>query len=436
MGDHEAPAGDHEAPTATHAQTGAGQGDTGPSPALLAAQARLLALRAERGIVPTATDRGDLTGLARPVRSGDDGSGDDGPRDDWHLRNANAALQQRRAELGLAPAAPSPAPSALAALIATAQAHLTDPQPPVPDPQPPTPSSHIPAHPSLLLAMLRGRHEAAGRVWLLLRAIDVDGSGRLTVDEARARLAGKDSPWRCCGARRLRQLLAEGEGLFWQRDGRGRLWLRGAHRVAADLGVERATGFPVELPVAALLGGIQGVRAAFYAAFHSGRESKPISRDTLQTLTGLAPRTQLDYDRLARVGRRRNLALGDRHSPAALQERAWQRGRAVFTFVDVRGRQGRPGGEYVAWHLPNSYEGPHTRRSRGSRKRLNRKLKDLVTKGIPGNAEGRVERVFWPDGAAAAKGFNRSPENDAYWAGPTPGRDHARFWQVIAGLER
>jgi hypothetical protein len=285
----------------------------------------------------------------------------------------------------------------------------------------------------MLLGMLRGHHEAAGRVWLLLRAIDSDGRGWLAVDEVRARLATRGSPWRCCGWRRLRQLLAQGEELFWTRDGQGRLWLRGAHRVAADLGIARLQGFPVALPIASLLGGIQDVRAAFYAAFHSSRESKPISRDTLQALTGLAPRTQLDYDRVARVSARRNLAIGDRHTTAALQERAWQRGRAVFTFIDVKGKQGRAGGEYVAWHLPNSYEGPHARRSRGSRKRLNRKLADLVTEGIPGNSGAAIEHVFWPDGAAAAKQYNRDPELDAYWANRSPSRTGAALWGVLAG---
>ena len=203
------------------------------------------------------------------------------------------------------------------------------------------------AHPTMLLALLRQHQEAAGRVWLLLRALDTDGRGYVAVDDARAHLATKGAPWHCCGWRRLRQILAEGEGTFWQRDAQGGLWLRGAHRVAHALDIEKLQGFPVELPIESLLGGIQVVRATFYAAFHSGRESKPISRDTLHTLTGLAPRTQLDYDRLAHVGRQRNMAIGDRHTPAALQERAWQRGRGVFRFVDVKGKQGRPGGEYV-----------------------------------------------------------------------------------------
>ena len=283
----------------------------------------------------------------------------------------------------------------------------------------------------MLMAILRRNLEAPARVWLLLRLIDTDGRGWLPVDEARRQLAGKDSPLRCCGPRRLRQLMGAGEGLFWRRDDQERLWLSGAHRIAHALDCGKLQGFPVELPVAALLGGIQGVRAAFYAAFHSGRQDSPISRDTLAVLSGVPGRTQLEYDRAAGVGRRRNMAVGERYNAERFQERAWQRGRAAFRFIDTKGQQGRAGGEYVAWHLPNSYDGPYARRATGGRKRLNRKLADLVMKGIPGNDGMAVERVFWPDGAMAAKGYNRGPDRDAYWRKAGMGRVGGQVWHVL-----
>lgn len=93
--------------------------------------------------------------------------------------------------------------------------------------------------------MLKQHQEAPGRVWLLLRAIDHDGRGWLTVDEARKQLTGKDSPLRCCGWRRLRQLLREGTGIFWHRDEQDRLWLGGAHRIAYTLDCGRLQGFPL-----------------------------------------------------------------------------------------------------------------------------------------------------------------------------------------------
>lgn len=281
-------------------------------------------------------------------------------------------------------------------------------------------------------AQLAPNLEAPARLWLL-RVIDGPGRGWLPLDEARRQLTDPQSPLRCCG-RRLRQLLAQGEGLFWQRDDQDRLWLRGAPKIAHTLDCGKCQGFPVELPVATLLGGIQGVRAAFYAAFHSGRPPSPISRDTLTAISGIPARTQLEYDRAAGVRRRRNFAVGERYSAERFQERAWQRGRAVFQFVDTAGRQGRPGGHYVAWHLPNSYQAGYERRSRGSRKRLNRQLADLVQKGTPGNDGPAVERVFFANGGLAARQYNRDPQRDTYWRSDQPTRAGGHVWHVLAAM--
>jgi hypothetical protein len=288
----------------------------------------------------------------------------------------------------------------------------------------------------LLMALLKQNLEAQARVYLLLRLIDRPGRGWLDVEVVRRQLTRKGSPLKILGWRRLRQLLHQGEGIFWQRDDRGRLWLKGLHRIAYTLDLGRLQGFPIELPISALLGGIQAVRAAFYACFHGSRDSKPISRETLRQLSGIAERTQRDYDREAQVKRRRNLAIGEAYTTENAQERAWRQGRGVFHFVDVKGRQGRKNRAYVAWQLPNSYEATYQRRSRGSRKRLNRKLKDLVTKGIPGNAEGMVERVFFGNGALAAKAYSRDPECDAYWESQQTTQGQVSLWHVIAGSQR
>ena len=66
------------------------------------------------------------------------------------------------------------------------------------------------------------------------------------------------------------------------------------------------------------------MRAAFYAAFHAGREARLISRATVATLCGVAERTQLAYDKVARVARTRNIAVGERFSADTARERAWE----------------------------------------------------------------------------------------------------------------
>ena len=392
-----------------------------PSAALRQAQARLLQLRAERGIEVKAS-------AIPPWEAAEDAT--DVPN--WLLFNAQKELQRRRATARRSTTFPGCMPDASANFPFDPEPILIHEAWSVSAAS--CAAQTVVVHPTILLAMLRQHLEAPGRVWLLLRAIDRDGRGWLDVEDIRRHFTEKDSPHLICGWRRLRQLLVQGEGLFWHRDDQDRLWLYGAHRIAYKLDSGRLQGFPVELPISALLGGIQSVRAAFYATFHGGRDSKPISRETLESLSGIPGRTQLEYDRVARVERRRNIAVGERYSQEHAQDRAWKQGRAVFHFVDTEGRQGRQGREYVAWHLPNSYRADYQRRSRGSRKRLNRKLADLVKKGIPGNDGRAIEKLFFPNGALAARQYNRDPERDAYWRQENPTRAGGGLWHVIAGV--
>lgn len=401
------------------------------SPELQAAQARLQQLRAAR---PAARDASSPSCALSDARTADAKTADaswkacatGAAAPNWPLLNAQKELHRRRAAVG-GGSGQWPVISDQGTVVGGQWAMETPPSP-----LPPCSPAPLPVHPTLLMAILRHDQAAPARVWLLLRHHDTAGRGWLALDDARRLLTDAGSPLRCCGRRRLRQLLAAGEGLFWRRDDRDRLWLIAAHKVAHALDSGPMQGAPVELPVAALLGGIRSVRAAFYAAFHSGRKESPISRDTLAALSGAAGRTQLEYDRAAGVGRRRNVAVGERYSAERHQSRAWERGRAAFRFIDTAGRQGRAGGEYVAWHLPNSYEGPYARRATIGRKRLNRKLADLVIKGTPGNDGHAAERVFWPDGAAAARSYNRGPDRDAYWQRETPA-GRPRVWNVMAG---
>lgn len=388
-----------------------------PSAELLEAQARLLQLRARLGIEAKATPQPLAASSSQTVN--------------WLRLNAERELQQRRELAGIGTAQTGvSAPS-----IAVGWGESAPPSVEIPHLLP-AKSQTVVVHPTMLLAMLKQNLEAPGRVYFLLRALDTDGRGWLEIDHIRRLLTQKDSSWRICGWRRLRQLLREGEEVFWSRDDRDRLWLHGAHKIAHILDCKRLAGFPILLPVSSLLGGIQAVRAAFYAAFHGGRHSSPISRQTLRVVSGVAERTQRVYDRLAQVQRQRNLAVGERYSQDAIQERAWAKGRAVFYFVDTKGLQGRAGRDYIAWNLPNSYQAAYQRRSRGSRKRLNRKLADLVNKGIPGNDDKAVEKLFFSNGALAAKRYNRDSEIDAYWQQEQIVRAGTEIWSVIAGRRK
>lgn len=311
-------------------------------------------------------------------------------------------------------------------------------------PPPPRPQSSIsiPIAPDLAAAFLRHDLAGPGRIWLLLRHIDADGRGWLGVDHVRARLTATDSPLRICSWRQLRNLLREGQGILWQQDGPagngGRLWLRKPAKVALALGLNRVGGRAVALPLPPLLAGIGEVRAQLYAAFHSGRaaphgNARPIARETIARLTGVPRRTQIAYEARAGIDVRPNYAVGERATPAASQERAWKQG-GTFHFVDGKGEQGKENATYVAWQMPNTYVGPHKQHSKQRTRRINADLADLRTQGGAGNGREPVEKLYFADGAAAARAFNRDHSHDAYWPA-CHCRNGSRLWFVVAAQE-
>lgn len=304
-------------------------------------------------------------------------------------------------------------------------------------------------YPDIGLGMLRQELAAPGRLWLLLRYLDREGRGLLRIDNIASTLNTPSSPLHFCGKRQLRNLLRDGEGIFWVR-GKGCLWLRSAARVASGLGVVRLTGQPVALPLAALLGGIGDFRAHLYTAFYSGRtkesaygiEARPMARDTLAGLSGVGRSSQRAYETRVGVAVQANFAVGELSSKEGKEKRAWQQGQALFEIKDYRGQQGKRGRTYLAWQLPNSYVGQHQRRPKGRQKRINRELKDLVTKGTPGNVggtgemaslhgTGQLQKRYYPYGKLAAMAYGRHPDQPHYWR--WQGTRHGRFvmWQQV-----
>ena len=317
--------------------------------------------------------------------------------------------------------------------------------PPAAAPSSPATVATITLYPDLALALLRHNLVGPGRVWLLLRHLDQAGQGWLTLESVRQALTVKDAPLRLCGPRQLRNLLAQGETIFWQRDGQ-RIWLRSAARVAAELQIPRLTTRPVALPLPILQKGIGTVRAHFYASFHSGRAAEltptppaPVARQTLCQLTQRSRRTQRTYEKRAGVRRQTNWALGPQATPLSEQQYAWQHGRAIFRLTDRKGKHGPAGATYLAWQLPNSYEGPHQTLPIHRQKRTNRRLADLFIKGRTGNGETTLaarprprHRRFYQDGRRAVRGYLGTPAADAYWPGHTDSR-RGRIWHLLPG---
>jgi hypothetical protein len=291
--------------------------------------------------------------------------------------------------------------------------------------------------------MLREEMAAPGRLWLMLRYLDQEGRGAFRIGEIRGQLTHKKSELRLCGKRQLRNLLRDGEGVFWVREN-GCLWLRSAARVAFALGIEHLSGRPVALPLEVILAGVGTFKAHLYAAFHSSRvketpqgtRSMPIARETLAGLSGVGRSSQRSYEAAAGVAVQANFAVGEVAEDDSRQERGWRQGQALFELKDFNGRQGKRGRTYLCWQLPNSYEGGHEFRPRGRQRRINRKLKDLVNKRAPGNGEGpdeetRPEKVYYPNGLMAAKAYGRDPERERYWRQGKVGNGRFVAWQQL-----
>ena len=288
-------------------------------------------------------------------------------------------------------------------------------------------TGYIKLQPDLALAFLRYKQSGPGRLWLLMRYFDSEGCGWVEEQTAKSMFTEKESWWRLCGWRQLRNLLNQGEDIFWQRRN-GRIWLCSMTKVATALGLPRLGGYPVALPVDVLVQKISKVRAHFYASFHSGRDGMPISRETLTTLTAMHERTQRRYEKVSGVRIQTNITLGDVVSKEGIEAANWEHGRAFFVFTDHRGKHGPRDQRYLAWQLPNSYIGPHKQLSRGSQKQINRRLADLSTKGMMGNGYMRHSKCFFHNALTALKASRRQDQRYHYWQPAQSKGKKYRLW--------
>ncbi len=254
--------------------------------------------------------------------------------------------------------------------------------------------------PTMASAYFKEGCVAEARLWYLCRLVDQDGRGWLSVDTVRARFAHRESALRIAGWRRVRQLLQQGRGVFWQRDDQGRVWLNSAENVAHKLGITKLSGRPVKVPVSQLVANLRSAKAHLYTTFHSGRRSTPISRTTLSTTTGVPERTQRTYDALTHIARQSNIAVGAAATTAARHEHFAQRPGA-FELIDHKGKQGPAGTRYQAWRLPNSYGNVHDVCQTGHQKRINRRLRriDLANQRVQGNDVLTSKRRVFIDGS-------------------------------------
>lgn len=314
------------------------------------------------------------------------------------VAGAARRLAELQADTSQAQACAAPAPKlpALAALVERAAPKVAECSGPA-----------LKVYPGLAAAALgRDLSQALG-LWALARALDAQGAGRvLRADFDKAALSLGLS------THKLKRYKAEAlaAGLLLpvtrHKDGAAVLAYVNAQRAAALLDVSHMGAAAVVVPAGKLKRAALW-KSALWAAYHAGRslEPGPISRETLEALSGVPARTQRLYERRAGVKVTRNFWREDL-PPAAEHERRdiiaehKLAGRSAFV---VRGRLG----ECLLVTLPNSYEVRSAKLANvRTARRLNRNLRGLVKNAAGQQRQERV-RLFHDDASRALRAVKR-----------------------------
>lgn len=290
--------------------------------------------------------------------------------------------------------------------------------------------THITTFGTLTAAILKHDGGTVGRVWLVLRAnfAGERQSGMVSADELNQCLSEHFPQY---SQRHLRDLLNRGEGIYWQRDSRGRLWLTGITALAERLDIERLQGTRVIIPLADLTGKLARMRTALQAAFHASRNSdNPISRATLRDLTGISERSQREQERqhAELIEAKANYCLDGRIDQECIHEHAFRYRQSAFQFTDFIGKQGDAGDIHLAHQLPNSYTARYQCASRGRKRKINRQL-NRVTQGARGTEWQQIEGVFYDNGAKAVRQLNSGAEEVIYQT--LVARHGTRIWVTL-----
>ncbi len=357
------------------------------------------------------------------------------------LLNAQRTLDAYRQRDGVAYTPPS-APdgddwlAALRAAMAGPQAEPVVAEPVVAEPgaRPSAMRAEMAHHPDVAMAAMRAGESSHYQLWMVMRLLDKAGTGRVAWDDLRLHLSHLASKHRLYNEFRLRELVAEGNGRYWQAAdcSRANIYYASTAALAFELGVAHLEGRFVVMSAEQAKAPAQTFRAWCFAGWLANH-TNPISQAVIEAMTGISPRTQRRYARLVGVDVRENVAIGPQWTVAAAQEQAWQRGQ-VFEFVDFRGQQGPAGRRYCAWHLPNGYTCCVTTVNRSKQRSANRRLNNLVRNGARGNgrASDGHTRLFFENGAQAAQWASRDG-HEAYWRW-RQARTGTGLWHVRAAV--
>jgi hypothetical protein len=201
------------------------------------------------------------------------------------------------------------------------------------------------------------KHGGAWRLWQLARTIDQAGSGQITRAQLRDFLNSLE-----IDTRTQRRWLHDAAAIGFIRlpvfEGpAARVFLASAGAVGAILGC-KDVGRRVRLEDARQLAGTDW-RSHLWAACLTRHKERPISRRTLQQLTGAPARTQRYREAKAGVKREANYSRSD--VPADHLTGIKEHGKHAGAFASRNGR--------VFWRLPNSYKNDRAQLANEGRRR-------------------------------------------------------------------
>ncbi len=254
------------------------------------------------------------------------------------------------------------------------------------------PGPIIRLYPELSIAALKAKWHKEIALWYQLRALT--GSGGIPLDRAISCLVPG-----CYTQATFYRTLTSGKGLFWdhhqptEKHPQGVIRFHGIQEVAELLGVTHISE-PREIPASSLLPG-GNLKAQLYASVHHTLESKPrppISRQTLEEITGVNRRTQLRYDKATRTRRVPNYADQENPKGELYPQMAYYQGKRKIYPKHRR--------------LGNSYYARAHTAARGILRRVNRLL---AKDSLPGD-EGSFARRFFTSPKSFIKQQNRHPE--------------------------
>lgn len=285
-------------------------------------------------------------------------------------------------------------------------------------------------HPKIQAEFKKQELDNLSRLWFVLRGLDTEGRGAFRVRDIYQIVCDKENEYYMFTRRQLRRVLSQGDGLTWtikrgKHDQLSMLYLRGIVFVCEFLGLDDP-GAAALVPIEDLTNSVKSSRRAALAATHATRKHKhnPISRETVDELTGIKPRTQINLENDKQLKHSKNYAIGHGTTVKSIhkrsKEKAFSEGRrGVFTLFDPTGLHGKKGREYVAWQLPNSYQTIYKRATSGRRRKIKRAIGTLVNK----EKRGTLTRLFYDkvDGLKKA----RKQHTETYFS-PTGGG----FWFV------